>query len=55
MDFTQFVPDLEERFPRYVRIDTTSDERGGMMVPSTDRQWDLLRPLADELTASGCK
>ncbi len=52
MDFTQFVPDLEERFLRYVRIDTTSDERG-TTVPSTAKQWDLLRLLADELTALG--
>ncbi len=52
MDFAQFVPDLEERFLRYVQIDTTPDERG-TTVPSTARQWDLLRLLAAELTALG--
>ena len=51
MDFTQFVPDLEQRFLRYVRIDTDSDERAGT-VPSTDRQWDLLRLLAEQLNCA---
>jgi tripeptide aminopeptidase len=50
MEHTQFVPDLEERFLRYVQIDTTSDE-SSKTVPSTARQWDLLRLLAAELTA----
>ncbi|MBK8987277.1 MAG: peptidase T [Chloroflexi bacterium] len=47
-----FVPKLEERFIRYVQIDTQSDEQNAG-VPSTAKQFDLLRPLADELRALG--
>ncbi|MEM7537311.1 MAG: peptidase T [Chloroflexota bacterium] len=51
-DFQQFSSELEERFLRYVQIDTQSDE-ASTSTPSTERQWDLLRLLADELTAMG--
>ena len=44
--------DLEERFLRYVRIDTQSDEES-RDAPSTDKQLDLQRILADELAALG--
>jgi tripeptide aminopeptidase len=41
-----------ERFLRYVRIDTQSSESSGS-YPSTAKQLDLLRLLADELRALG--
>lgn len=41
-----------ERFERYVKIDTRSDE-DSESYPSTDKQWDLLRLLADELRSLG--
>jgi tripeptide aminopeptidase len=40
------------RLMRYARIDTQSDERSESF-PSTDKQWDLLRLLRDELTELG--
>ena len=46
--------DIEERFLRYIRIDTQSDE-ASLTSPSTERQYDLLRPLAAELEAMGAK
>src|SRR5262245_31224930 len=47
-----FAREVEERFLRYVRIDTQSDEKS-TTSPSTERQYHLLRPLADELKAIG--
>ncbi|MFN7940718.1 MAG: peptidase T [Thermoanaerobaculia bacterium] len=41
-----------ERFLRYVQIDTQSDEKS-TSYPSTAKQFDLLRPLVDELRAIG--
>lgn len=41
-----------ERFLRYVRIDTQSEEKS-TTYPSTAKQFDLLRPLVDELRAIG--
>ena len=50
------LPDLSgelvERLTRYVRIDTQSDEASATS-PSTSKQYDLLRLLADELRAIG--
>jgi tripeptide aminopeptidase len=46
--------ELVDRLTRYVRIDTQSDE-ASPTSPSTDRQYDLLRPLADELRAMGAQ
>lgn len=43
---------LEQRFLRYVAIDTQSDF-GGTVVPSTQKQWNLARLLRDELVALG--
>jgi tripeptide aminopeptidase len=40
------------RFLRYVRVDTQSDPDTGT-TPSTERQWNLLRMLADELRDLG--
>ena len=42
-----------DRFLRYVRYDTQSDE-SSQIYPSTDKQLLLLRDLADELRALGC-
>src|SRR5215475_12708864 len=41
-----------ERFLRYVRIDTQSDEESDT-YPSTEKQLDLLRLLRDELEQAG--
>jgi len=48
----QEIQALEERFLRYVQIDTVSDEQA-TTVPSTAEQLILQRLLADELTALG--
>ncbi len=45
---------LIERFLRYVKIDTRSDENS-TQFPSTARQWDLLRLLHEELLGLGLK
>lgn len=47
-----FAPELEERFTRYVQVETTSDENSSTS-PSTAKQFDLLRLLAEELRAIG--
>ena len=46
--------DLIERFLRYTKIDTQSDESTNTS-PSTMKQHDLAKLLADELTAMGAK
>jgi len=46
------APDLLDRFLRYVRIDTRSNDQSAA-TPSTPGQWDLLRLLATELQALG--
>lgn len=51
---TQYTTAVEERLLRYVQIDTTSDESTGT-VPSTAKQYDLLRPLVEELKAIGAQ
>jgi tripeptide aminopeptidase len=48
----QLAEDAAERFLRYVRIDTQSDE-DSESYPSTEKQLDLLRLLRDELEAIG--
>src|SRR3954468_559621 len=48
----QLAEDAAERFLRYVRIDTQSDE-DSPTYPSTAKQLDLLRLLADELRELG--
>ena len=47
-----FDAELEERFVRYVRIDTQSDE-SSTTCPTTERQYDLLRLLMGELQSIG--
>ena len=46
------MSDVLNRFLRYVRFDTQSDEKS-MTFPSTDKQLVLLRALTDELHAAG--
>ena len=48
----QFDREIEERFIRYTRIDTQSDEKSATS-PSTEKQYDLLNLLATELKAIG--
>ncbi len=47
------LKNLQERFLRYVKIDTRSDE-ASKSSPSTEKQKDLSRLLADELKDLGC-
>lgn len=47
-----FDRELEERLVRYARIDTQSDE-SSETTPSTERQYDLLRLLVEELEQIG--
>ncbi|MCF1707586.1 peptidase T [Tabrizicola sp. J26] len=51
---TEFDQELEERLIRYAKIDTQSDE-SSPTSPSTPRQHDLLRLLAEELRGIGAK
>ncbi len=51
---TPYTAAVEERLLRYVQIDTTSDESSGA-VPSTAKQYDLLRPLVEELRSIGAQ
>jgi tripeptide aminopeptidase len=50
----EFTREVEERFLRYVAIDTQSDEKSPAS-PSTEKQYDLLRLLVDELTSLGAR
>ena len=43
---------ITDRFIRYVTIDTQSDPKSDT-TPSTDKQWDLIRILAEELKTIG--
>ncbi len=52
MVLADFERALEARLLRYVQIDTTSDA-ASTTSPSTQKQYDLLNPLADELRAIG--
>ncbi len=46
--------EILERFLRYIKIDTQSDEKSETF-PSTQKQYDLLNMLRDELIAMGLK
>ena len=48
----KFDREVEERLVRYARIDTQSDEKS-TTSPSTEKQFDLLRLLVEELRAIG--
>lgn len=52
MTWQNYLLELEDRFLRYVQIDTQSDE-ANQTTPSTASQLDLLRLLADELRQMG--
>ncbi len=54
MSFNPPKESVLDRFKRYVRIDTQSDE-DSETVPSTEKQLDLLRLLHDELIKLGVK
>jgi tripeptide aminopeptidase len=49
-----FDRELEERLMRYARIDTGSNE-ASQTTPSTEKQYDLLRLLVDELKEIGAQ
>lgn len=49
---TNYLPELEDRFVRYVQIDTMADETSPTS-PSTAKQYDLIHLLAEELAALG--
>jgi tripeptide aminopeptidase len=51
---SEFTREVEERFIRYARIDTQSDEKS-TTSPSTEKQYDLLRMLVDELKSMGAR
>jgi tripeptide aminopeptidase len=50
----KYLPELEERFVRYVQIDTMADETSPTS-PSTAKQYDLINLLAGELAARGAQ
>jgi tripeptide aminopeptidase len=52
--YQQFNDEVEERLLRYVQIDTTSDE-SSPTSPSTERQYDLLNLLVEELNEIGAQ
>ena len=47
------MPDVVERFLRYIKIDTQSDDTITDRTPSTEKQWDLARLLEGELKELG--
>lgn len=54
-DSTSPVPDVLERFLRYVQVPTQSADEHCDRVPSTDIQFDLANLLANELRALGAE
>jgi tripeptide aminopeptidase len=50
----EFDREIEQRFVRYARIDTQSDEKSDK-APSTEKQLDLLNLLATELKSFGAQ
>src|SRR5215469_10956833 len=51
---SEFHREVEERLIRYALIDTQSDEKS-LTSPSTEKQYDLLRLLVDELRSLGAQ
>ena len=47
--------ELVDRFCRYVKVETTSDENAGDRCPTTDGQLELINLIAEELKALGIK
>ena len=50
----EFDRELEERLLRYASIDTQSDE-ASPTSPSTEKQYDLLHLLVEELSGLGAR
>lgn len=48
------MSDVLERFLRYVQVDSQADPSNMDVTPSTPRQHDMARVLADDLRAIGC-
>ncbi|MGQ5426690.1 peptidase T [Thermophilibacter sp. ZX-H3] len=48
------MSDVLDRFLRYVQVDSQSDPANMDVTPSTPRQHDMARVLADDLRAIGC-
>ncbi|EEF57304.1 peptidase T [Pedosphaera parvula] len=51
---SKFDSELEDRFVRYARIDTQSDEKSATS-PSTEKQYNLLKLLVNELKSIGAQ
>lgn len=49
------LPDVLERFLRYVQVDSQSDPANEAQTPSTPRQHQMARVLGDDLRALGCQ
>ena len=49
------MPDILDRFIRYVQINTQSDEAVSDRAPSTENQWQLARLLEEELNQLGLR
>ena len=47
------MPALLDRFMRYVKINTRSDEKVTERIPTPQNQWDLARLLEQELKEIG--
>ena len=45
---SQFYDQVKERFIRYAKVDTQS-QNGAATVPSTEKQWDLAHMLEEEM------
>ena len=54
LNYQNITKTLEERFKKYVQIDTQSDP-GSASVPSTEKQKNLGRVLVEQLLAMGIK
>ena len=48
------LPDVAERFMRYVQVDSQSNPDNDTVTPSTPAQHEMARYLGEELKALGC-
>ncbi len=51
---THQLPDVAERFMRYVQVDSQSNPDNDTVTPSTPAQHEMARYLGEELKALGC-
>lgn len=51
---TNQLPDVAERFMRYVQVDSQSNPENDTVTPSTPAQHEMARYLGEELKALGC-